>query len=157
VDSKSDGDEKRSEARYPTNDPVKVRLAPYEQTLIAKILNISRHGLQLELNCALPNRVRVDIVTAAGAAIFGETRYCRQTGELFHVGVLIQDAIFAKFTAGEHIGDAHLSLYVAGRGLSAAEALRAEFHLEECGKCRSALAETSELARRLKGSLPAET
>jgi Putative zinc-finger/PilZ domain len=148
----------RQDARYPTNEAVTVSLAPYQQNHAAKILNVSRHGLQLELGCPLPDGARVEILTtAAGVVIFGDIRYCNQTGELFHVGVLIHDAIFAKPLTGEHADDDQLSLYAAGYGLGAAEVLRLKEHLDGCAKCRSALAETSALIRRMKGTLPAES
>jgi hypothetical protein len=152
VNRESAKKDNRRDARYPTNEPVKVSVAPYQQNHDAKILNVSRHGLQLELDCSLPRSARVEILnTAASLVIFGEIRYCNQTGELFHIGVLIHDAIFAKPLSGEHADDDQLSLYVAGHGLSAAEVLRLKQHLEGCSKCRSALAETSALIRRMKG------
>lgn len=148
----------RQDARYPTNEAVTVSVAPYQENHAAKILNVSRHGLQLELGCPLPDGARVEILTTAeGVVIFGEIRYCNQSGDLFHIGVLIHDAIFAKPLTGEHADDDELSLYAAGRGLGAAEVLRLKEHLEGCGKCRSALGEASALIRRLKGALPKES
>jgi hypothetical protein len=148
----------RQDARYPTNEAVTVSVAPYQQNHAARVLNVSRHGLQLELGCPLPDGARVEILTTAeGVVIFGEIRYCNQTGELFHIGVLIHDAIFAKPLTGEYADDDQLSLYAAGRGLGAAEVLRLKEHLDGCAKCRSALGETSALIRRMKGTLPAES
>ena len=148
----------RQDARHPTDEAVTMSVALYQQNHAAKILNVSRHGLQLELGCPLPEGARVEILTTAeGVVIFGEIRYCNQTGELFHIGVLIHDAIFAKPVTGEHADDDQLSLYAAGRGLGAAEVLRLKEHLDGCAKCRSALSETSALIRRMKGTLPKES
>ena len=158
VDRESAKKDNRQDARYPTNEAVTLSVAPYQQNHAAKILNVSRHGLQLELECPLPDGARVEILTTTpGVVIFGEIRYCNQTGDLFHLGVLIHDAIFAKPVSGEHADDDQLSLYAAGYGLRAAEVLRVKEHLDMCAKCRSALAETSALIRRLKGPLPKES
>jgi hypothetical protein len=158
VNRESAQKDNRKDARYPTNEPVKVSVAPFQQNHDATILNVSRHGLKLELGCPLPPGGRIEVLTtAAGVVIFGEVRYCHQAGELFHVGVLIHDAIFAKPLPGDHADDDQLSLYAAGYGLGAAEVLRVKEHLEGCSKCRSALAETLALNRRLKGTLPAES
>jgi Putative zinc-finger/PilZ domain len=149
--------EKRQETRYPTNDSVKVCLPPSQLKHAAKILNVSRHGLQLELNCSLPNRGRVEILTTASVAIIGEIRYCNPTSAVFHVGVLIHDVVFAKPPGSQHINDDQASLYLAGRGLSAVEVLRVKEHLEGCATCSSALAAaTLQLIRRKKASLPRE-
>jgi PilZ domain len=94
----------RREARYPTNDAVKVSVAPHQEWHAATILNVSRQGVQLELDRELPNRARIEILTTS-VAIFGEIRYCHQTGELFHVGVLIRDVVFSR-PHTEHIDDA---------------------------------------------------
>ena len=147
----------RQDARYATNEAVTVSVAPYQQNHAAKILNVSRHGLQLELESPLLDEARVEILTTEGVVIFGEIRYCNQTGELFQIGVLIHDAIFAKPVTGEHADDDQLSLYAAGRGLGAAEVLRLKEHLDGCAKCRSALGETSALIRRIRGTLAAES
>jgi hypothetical protein len=158
VNRESAKKDNRQDARYPTNEAVTVSVAPYQQNHAARVLNVSRHGLQLELGCPLPDGARVEILTTAeGVVIFGEIRYCNQTGELFHIGVLIHDAIFAKPLTGEYADDDQLSLYAAGRGLGAAEVLRLKEHLDGCAKCRSALGETSALIRRMKGTLPAES
>jgi hypothetical protein len=142
--------DKRQDARYPTNDTVTVSVAPFQKNLPARILNVSRHGLQLELSCQLPPVTRLEILITNGV-IFGETRYCNQSGEVFHIGVLIHDAVFTNPSTGKHIDDDLLSLYLAGRGLSAAEVLRVKDHLDVCSKCRTALADTSALNRRMKG------
>jgi hypothetical protein len=157
VNRESANKDNRQDARYPTNEAATVSIAPYQENHAAKILNVSRHGLQLELGCPLPHGARVEVLPEAGVMIFGEIRYCNQTGELFHVGVLIHDAIFAKPLPGAHADDDQLSLYVAGHGLRAAEVLRVKEHLVGCSKCRAALAETSELIRRMKGTLPTES
>jgi hypothetical protein len=146
--------DKRQEARYPTNDTVTVSVAPFQEKHTGKILNVSRHGVQLELDCPLQNRDRIEILTPAGVAIFGEIRYCKRAGEVFHIGVLIHDAVFAKPPTGKHIDDDQLSLYLAGHGLSASEVLRAKEHLDVCSKCRTALDDTSELNRRMRRPPP---
>jgi hypothetical protein len=156
VNGHPDREDKRREARYPTNDSANVSIAPYEQSYPAKILNVSRHGLKLELGRPLPNRVDIRLTTA-GVVIFGEVRYCHQIGELFHVGILTRDAIFAKPPAGEHIDHDRLALYIAGQGLSAPEVLSVKEHLAGCAKCRAALAETAEVMHHMEGRLPAES
>ena len=140
----------RREARYPTNDAVKVSVAPHQEQHAAKIVNISRRWLRLELGCLLPTRTRIEILTTAGLAIFGEIRYCHRDGELFYAGVAIHDAIFAKPDTG-HIDDDRLALYGAGRGLSAPEVLRVKEHLEKCAECQATLAETLKMIRPTSG------
>lgn len=154
MNGECDKQDKRREARYPTNDAVRVSVAPHEEKGPAKILNISRNGLQLEIGYRLLIGARVEILTTGGIEIFGEIRYCHQVGELFHAGVLIHDAISGK--PHEHVDDDQLSLHVTGRGLSATEVpTNLKEHLGQCAECRSGLAETEEMIRRTGGRLPA--
>ena len=145
-----DTEDKRREARYRTNDAVKIIVGTASQRQNAKILDVSRNGLQLEVGFFLFPGSRVEILTANGVVIFGEIRYCNQASERFHAGVLIHDAIFGKSPISEHIDDDQLALYVAGPGLSAVDVLRIKQHLERCDSCRAALVKITELVHLAK-------
>jgi len=153
--------ETRKEARYPTNDQASVSVAPqHSQKRPCKILNVSRSGLQLELAEALTVHIVVEVAiiggVSGGVIIFGEVRYCRQVGDVFHAGVEIQDAVFGKALTTDHIDEDRLSLYASGVGLTSGEVLRIKMHLERCPQCIAALAEVSQINRRLHAKTPNE-
>lgn len=75
--------------------------------------------------------------------IFAEVRYCRQSGSVFHAGVLIEDVVYPKQEAivQEHLHEDDIALYAAGKGLSAAEVLRVGDHLAACDRCTRVMAQ----------------
>jgi hypothetical protein len=147
--------ETRRENRYPTHDAGYVSVGPpYRDNLPCKILNVSRSGMQLELDAKLGVRDRVQITLASGVVIFGEIRYCHQAGAVFHIGVEIHDAVFGRALVSDHIDEDRLSLYSAGQGLTSAEVLRIKRHLERCALCIAALNDTEELRRRVEQQQP---
>lgn len=103
---------------------------------VATVLNVSKSGVQLELATPLPPQATIEILASDGVAIFGEVRYCRAAGPLYHAGVYIHDTLFMP--RPEHIHEDSLLLYAKGCGLSVHEFLRIEAHLEHCEQCRSA-------------------
>jgi PilZ domain-containing protein len=149
-------EDKRSENRYPTNDEVRVKLTRFpEIKQDGKVHNVSRSGLQLEVPLAVQIHSEVEVLLSGGAALFGEVCYCRRVGAVFHAGIRIHDAVFSSTT--EHSSRESLSLYAAGRGLTAFEALKIIMHLEQCPQCSAALDEASDFLRRARrawGKLP---
>jgi hypothetical protein len=137
--------EQRQDRRYATDDNAQVTVLPDgEQRLAARILNVSRSGVQVQLDTALEKGTQVEVVITGRASIVGEIRYCLKVGERFRAGVVIYDAVFPSTQASEHIDHDRLSLYVAGQGLTASELLSIKDHLTKCVECRSALANTTE-------------
>jgi len=128
--------EKRREARYPTSDAVTVKISPYNgEPIPATVIDVSKSGLRLELEASLPRHARIQILMLSNKlAIFGEVRYCRRSGGVVHAGVLIEDVVAGRPNA-EHLKDDDILLYVAGKGLSAAEVLSVDDHLSKCPTC----------------------
>lgn len=134
--------EKRRERRYPVNEAVKVRVFPYAAMPIsAKILDVSRSGMKLELPTPMSPGTRIEILMPmTKLAVFGDVRYCRKCGEEYHAGVLIADVIRSKPDT-THLHDDQISLYVVRKGLTATEVLRVETHLSHCAACKQRMVE----------------
>lgn len=88
--------ERRQSQRIPTNDPARVKLLhpSVSEPLPARILDVSKDGMKVELACALEPGTIVEVLFKRFLAI-AEVRYSVQIGEVFHAGVLIQD-VFPK-------------------------------------------------------------
>jgi len=136
--------EKRPERRYPTNDPVQVRAFPYTADAVpANIVDVSRSGMKLELTTPLPRETRIEVLLPlTKLAIFGEVRYCRRNGSVYHAGVLIGDVIQPKPDT-KHLHDDEISLYIVGKGLTASEVLRVEEHLSRCAACKGRMVDAT--------------
>jgi hypothetical protein len=137
--------ERRSEARYPTQDPAELELLPGpSEPIYGTILDVSRSGLRV----ALPKRIdRGEQVKVKlhGNVIFGEVRYCRAISGAFHVGVRIQDLVRPSGAENQHIAEDPLSLYAVGKGLTVPEVIQVREHLVRCDRCRARLAEKEAL------------
>jgi hypothetical protein len=147
--------EQRKEPRYATDDLIEVGVLPHlHPRLSGKILNVSRSGLQLELRSELHPGTEIQVMTRGKLVVFGEVRYCRQSSDVFHIGVRIQDAVVPALDAEKHLHEDELSLYIRGHGLTAAGFVRTKKHLERCPECRKRLTETSNFMDQLEGKLP---
>ena len=144
--------EKRRERRYPTNDPAEVRAFPFNADATpANIVDVSRSGMKLELVAPLVRDARIEILMPfTKLTVLGEVRYCRKIGAVYHAGILIHDIVVPKPDV-KHLHDDDLSLYVAGKGLSAAEVLRVEAHLSCCAACKQRLVEITRTLYPLDG------
>ena len=129
--------ERRREARYPTGDAARIRVLPIEgDWAAATVVDISRSGVRVELSSAVPSGAHVEImVMPRKVVIFGEVRHCRRSGGIFHIGIQIEGVVFPRPDTGAHLDDDQLSLYVAGRGLTSPEVIRAKDHLGACDDC----------------------
>lgn len=139
--------EKRRETRYPTNDPAEVQFLPSTGVgLPAKVIDISRSGLRLELETTLGRGTRIEIlILPRKLVLFGEVRYCRRSGNVFHAGVLIEGVVPPESDRTKHIHDDDLALYALGKGLTAPEVLRIKDHLMQCDHCVKRLGESIEV------------
>ena len=150
--------DKRKETRYPTNDAAEVRVLPSDgQNFPATIIDISKSGLRLELSAPLLKGRRIEIMTTARKlVIFGEVRYCRRVGGVFHAGVLIEGVVSPKDSSEAHLLDDEIALFVVGKGLSVPELLRAKDHISKCDSCSRRMTETAATLypRRLKQTTP---
>lgn len=134
--------EKRRETRYPTNDPAEVQVLPIDNARRpATVLDVSQSGLRLELDAHVAKGLQIKVILAGQIVIFGEVRYCRRAGDVFHAGVLIQDVVYSRQGAGKHVHDDDLNLYLFGEGLTAFELIRVREHLILCEPCRIRLDE----------------
>src|ERR1700733_4875235 len=118
--------DRRREARYPTNDPAKIRILEAwddPARFAGIVLDVSRNGMRVEVAKPLPTGMRVEVILVK-ASVFGEIRYCQRVSLVYHVGIAIEDVFFPPSTSFDHIHDDQLSLYVAGKGLKAPEAIR---------------------------------
>jgi hypothetical protein len=135
--------ERRSEARYPTEDLVEVQILGTGSLcrVTATILDVSRSGLRLELSSTIAKGSQVEIIVPRRLSIFGEVRYCRRFRELVHAGILIQQVICPRSLAVHHIHDDALALYLVGKGLTVPEVIGLKEHLILCEACQIRLAE----------------
>lgn len=136
--------DKRREQRYPTNDPAEVRVTPFTAAPIpAKVVDVSRSGMKLELTTPLPREARIEVtMLMSRVVIFGEVRYCRRAGSVCHAGVLIRDVVQPKPDVS-HLDDDEISLYIVGKGLTASEVLRVETHIFRCDSCKQRMVQTT--------------
>jgi hypothetical protein len=140
------GPERRSEARYPTQDPAELEVLPGpNEPVYGTILDVSRSGLRVALNKRIDRGEQVKVKLHRNV-IFGEVRYCRSvSGGGFHAGIRIQDLVRPASRQDEHVADDPLSLYAVGKGLSVAEVIEVREHLAQCEACRAHLAEKQAL------------
>lgn len=140
-------EEKRRERRYPTNDPVEVRVFPSITTPIpATIVDVSRSGMKLELVTPLAaGGTRIEVtMPASRATVLGTVRYCRRVGTVYHVGVLIENVVQPK-PDRIHLHDDEISLYIVGKGLTSSEVLWVETHVFRCDECHGRMLETARM------------
>jgi hypothetical protein len=90
------GLERRTEVRYPTNDPAQVRLSPGAEPVPGTILDISKSGLRIELTTLVERGTRIEIILTGRAAIFGTVRHCRRMADAYHAGVLVEHVLGVK-------------------------------------------------------------
>jgi hypothetical protein len=129
--------EKRKETRYPTNESAEVRLLYTGRDPIrAKIVNVSRSGMRLEVASALPQGRRIEITTSSRKlVVFGEIRYCKGVSGGFHVGVLIEGVVSDRDGSVANLSGDEIASYIARQGVTTPEAQRASEHLSKCGMC----------------------
>jgi hypothetical protein len=133
--------ERRSEARYPTQDPAELQiLAGPSEPIYGTILDVSRSGLRVELSQRIARGEQVKVKLHENV-IFGEVRYCRAVSGAFQAGIRIQDLVRPAGRENQHIADDPLSLYAVGKGLSVPEVIEVREHLVRCEACRAHLAE----------------
>lgn len=134
--------DRRREARYPCNKAVQVRnLTKNEARLSARIIEISRSGLRLELPAPVTKGAQVEILMSKEVAIFGKVRHCGAVGEKYQAGVQIEETYYAS-EESEHISAVQLTRYVSGTGLTIPQAIRIREHLAHCDACRLRLVES---------------
>jgi PilZ domain len=140
-----DAPDRRSEARYATQDPAEIEiLSGPSEPIYGTVIDVSRSGLRVALSQRIDRGEHVK-VTLHDSVIFGEIRYCRSIAGTFHVGIRIQDLVRPADRQNEHIADEPLSLYAIGKGLSVPEVLEVRRHLTRCATCRAHLAEKQAL------------
>jgi hypothetical protein len=137
--------ERRTEARYPTQDPAELEILPGPaEPIYGTILDVSRSGLRVALSKRIDRGEQVK-VKLHNNVIFGEVRYCRSVPGAFHAGIRIQDLVRPARGLNRHIDEDPLSLYAIGKGLSVAEVIEVREHLVRCETCRARLAEKEAL------------
>jgi PilZ domain len=134
--------ERRKEIRYSTNDPAVVSILPLNgDRMPAAVIDISKSGLRLELGKAIRKGGRIEVkIMPSNLVIFGEVRYCRRSGAVYHAGVLIEGMVSGKADQRDHLQDDQISLYAVGKGLSVPEILQIKDHLQNCDACSKRLA-----------------
>jgi hypothetical protein len=137
--------ERRSEARYPTQDPAELEILPGpSEPIYGTILDVSRSGLRIALRKRVKRGQQV-MVKLNRNVIFGEVRYCRPAAGEFHAGVKIQELVRPRGRQDEHVADDPLSLYAVGKGLLVAEVIEVREHLARCEACRARLAQQEDM------------
>ena len=133
------GAERRTEARYATNDAAELEILPGPSPAVyGTVLDVSRSGLRLQLPVSIARATHLK-VKMRNTVIFGEVRYCRRASVGYHAGILIQDVIQPDGHDASHIAEDHLSLYAVGKGLTVPEVIRVREHLLRCEACREML------------------
>jgi PilZ domain len=133
--------ERRSEARYRTQDPAEIEILPGPgDPFYGMILDVSRSGLRVALRRRIDRGEQVRVKLHRNV-IFGEVRYCRAVPEGFQAGLKILNLVGPPGRHDEHVEDDPLSLYAIGKGLSVAEVIEVREHLAQCAQCSGRLAE----------------
>jgi hypothetical protein len=115
-----------------------VRTFPYTADAVpATIIDVSRSGMKLELTTPLSRETRIEVLMPlTKLVVFGEVRYCRRSGAVYHAGVLIDDLVQPPSNTSEHVHEDEIVLYIAGKGLSSSELLHVERHVPRCESCK---------------------
>lgn len=140
--------ERRTEARYVTQDPAEFEILPGpSQPIRGTIVDVSRSGLRVTLpqRIGRGEQVRVKL---QDNVILGEVRYCRAVSGAFQAGIQIRNLVRPAGRASRHIADDPLSLFALGRGLSAPVVILLREHLARCEACRARLVEKEALVNR---------
>lgn len=133
--------ERRSEARYPAQDPAEIEVLPGPSTPIyATVVDVSRSGMRIALPQHLDRGTQIK-VSLHNNALHGEVRYCREVPGGFQAGIKIKDLVLPDNRETDHIADDPLSLYAVGKGLAVTEIIQVRAHLARCESCRARLAE----------------
>jgi PilZ domain len=143
--------DRRSEARYPTQDPAELEVLPgaagpvrLAEPIYGTVLDVSRSGLRIALARRLRRGERVKVKLHHNV-ILGDVRYCRSVSGGFHAGIRIQDLMRPAGREQQHIADDPLSFYAVGKGLTVPEVIDVREHLGRCETCRARLAEKEAL------------
>lgn len=148
-DPETRAQERRSEPRYPTNEPAEILLkadatVPSE-AVYGTVVDVSRSGLCLMLPKRIARGEQIQVKLQQNI-ILGEVRYCRALPGGYQVGLRIEE-LTRPHPVDEHLSDDSVTLYAAGKGLSVAEVLEVRQHLSRCRPCRVRLAEKQALLR----------
>ena len=139
--------ERRRETRYPCQDPAEIRwLQGDGSSFSGTLLEISKSGLRVAVAAHLTRGAHVEVILPKQVVIFGEVRHCSRAGEVFHAGILIEEVFYSRDLTSEHPHDDQLSLYLAGRGLTAREAFAVGQHVRMCRDCNQRLENAKELS-----------
>jgi hypothetical protein len=156
LDTEQDA-ERRTEARYPTQDPAEIQvLRGSSEPIYGTILDVSRSGLRVALSQRIDRGEQVKVKLHHNV-IFGEVRYCRSISGAFHAGIRIQSLVRPAGRENRHIADDPLSLYAVGKGLSVPEVIELREHLVRCETCRTRLAEKVTLLNPSRRPKPPRT
>ncbi len=94
--------EQRREARYRTNDAVRVEILQAGFPLVAaSIVDISRSGLCLLSESTIGKGAQVKVTLEKQVVIFGEVQYCRPARGGFQSGIVIQDVFYPQSQIGK--------------------------------------------------------
>ena len=103
------------------------------------VLDISKSGLRVAIPAHLRQGAQIEVILPKQVVIFGEVRHCSRAGEMFHAGILIEEVFYSRDLTSAHLHDDQLSLYLAGRGLTAREVLAVGQHVRMCSVCNRRL------------------
>jgi hypothetical protein len=144
--------ERRREARYPCHDPAEVHIfSAHAESLRAMVVDISRSGIGLEVQTHLRRGSAIEIVLPSEAVVFGTVQYCRRASDTFHAGVAIDNVFYASHDHDQnHIQERDMVLYLAKKGLKAAEIIRVRDHIERCLTCTERYHEALRMPPRLR-------
>jgi PilZ domain len=154
IPATAEGAERRTEIRYPAQDPAELEVLPGPgELMFGTILDVSRSGLKVALSKRIDRGEQVK-VKLHNNVIFGEIRYCRSVSGVFHAGIRISDLVRPEGRQNQHISDDALSIYAIGKGLSVPEIIEFREHLSRCLACRSRLGEKQALLSPTRKALP---
>jgi hypothetical protein len=145
--------ERRGDIRHQTEDRVWVEIACGSLLRAeGKALDISEHGLRLELEQPLSKGMPVQVTFAEGALIlFGDIQYCRPAGGRYTAGISVNN-VAAGSRPDSHCGEDDLILYLGAQGLTAPEVFRLQQHLKHCPACSLRLNEERRILDRIESA-----
>src|SRR5579862_3362167 len=106
--------ERRKERRYPTEDPVVVKLlAPAHEIFPGTVIDVSRSGLRIECAHLVPQFSKLEVIfSITGQVACGQVRYCRHAGYLFQAGVSVEDIVATGDYSASHLEAHEVALFV---------------------------------------------
>jgi|SRR5579863_1567831 len=129
------GIERRHEPRYSCNDAVQIRFLSDVLPIPATVMKVSRSGLCVEIDRAVPEGAQVEILLPRKLALSGKVRYCRCVAARYQLGIMLPEESGASSKSQKHVSADQVTDFLHGHGLTHPHVLQIREHLARCSQC----------------------